>query len=119
MSYSEAVQLLTSELKTASDRISVVTTDASLVKPTDDKVCVFIQPPEIEFEAFADRNYKFTIDLVAGRPTTQAQAVQTLIDVIQALFEYGIPMEDARPVGWNANGIELASYEVTLGVMDI
>lgn len=118
MSITQQLGKLESMLHT--EHVGLVTHDATEVKPG--KTTILVNPPEIradEETPWGEYETRWTVNIIAGSPTTQSDAMTDIMQVIDEWIADNINIEKATPATFHLNNITLGCYEVTLGSIDL
>lgn len=92
----------------------IVTLDGGGIKPQT-RAAVIVQPPEIEFATFSQRDISFKLTIAAG-PATQPLVAWERIDlIIDALEAAHINLKSGSPATLDLAGAgTLPAYQITL-----
>lgn len=100
------------------DLVDLVTLDGSGLKPST-RAAVVIQPPEVQFPTFEEREMIWTLAIVAGPPDRPLIAWERLDPILTALEESGLNLRSATPATYGLAGSgTLPAYEVTLNPLE-
>lgn len=99
---------------------SAVTNDPDKARPTPGHVAVLIESPRLTWPDWSGTaTAEWTICVIAGTATTQAESVELLWSAMDALGAAGVNLDSGTPVSYNLAGLgNLAAYEVTLNALD-
>lgn len=120
MSYLNKLKTVTDMIRNSSTHITQVTTDPTAIKPSNTGVSIWIKPPEVEWELWAEPEYSFTIYVVSGRPFAKNPAVLEILETIEDMSAAHLNMSYATPAEFTVEGIgDLAAYEISLKPLDL
>ena len=96
------------------DLVDLVTLDGSGVKPQT-RAAVVIQPPDLAFPNWQERDTTFRLVVVAGPADRPLRAVDQIDQILTALEAAQLPLKTASPASFKLAGSGyLPAYEVTL-----
>lgn len=103
------------------DKVQSVSVDPQLAQPTPGKVAIVIEPPELEYTAWVGPpTIRWTLDVVAGTPATQASSLDLIADAIDTLAAKGLNIATASPATFSLAGAgNLLAYQVRLNPLDL
>lgn len=115
----EALQALLEEY--LGGLVQSVGIDPQSAQPTPGKVAIVIEPPELEYETWVGPpTIRWTLDIIAGTPTTQATAFDLICDAIDTLAAKGLNINTANPATFSLAGTgNLLTYQVRLNPLDL
>ncbi|MDN6425096.1 MAG: hypothetical protein L0J71_04760 [Bifidobacterium crudilactis] len=112
----EVLELIT---ETLGNMVSIVTIDAALIQPQAGKAAVFLEAPELEAESFDIHNVVWKFDVIAGTPTTQMLALESIFTVLDRITPSDLNYTTMRPVTWTAGSAgKFAAYQIELNPLD-
>jgi len=103
------------------DKVQSVSVDPQLAQPTPGKVAIVIEPPELEYTTWVGPpTIRWTLDVVAGTPATQASSLDLIADAIDTLAAKGLNIATASPATFSLAGAgNLLAYQVRLNPLDL
>lgn len=100
------------------DKVSMIVSDPALLRTVPGKVSIYIEPPIVQFPTWDDPEVQWKFDIVAGTPTTQAQALILILEALSTLIPE-VNMQRAEPATFTlANVGTLAAYQVTCNELE-
>lgn len=95
--------------------------DPQSAQPTPGKVSIVIEPPELEYVTWVGPpTIRWTLDIIAGTPATQATALDLIADAIDTLAAKGLNIATATPATFPLAGTgNLLAYQVRLNPLDL
>ena len=115
----EAAEALRDQLETdLGDVVDLVTLDGVGIKLST-RAAVVIQPPEITYTTWNERELEWTLAAVAGPADRPRIAWDRLDAVLTRLQETGLNLKSARPALFDLAGAgTLPAYEITLNPLE-
>ncbi len=103
------------------DLVQSVGIDPQSAQPTPGKVSIVIEPPELEYVTWVGPpTIKWTLDIIAGTPATQATALDLIANAIDTLAAKGLNIATATPATFPLAGTgNLLAYQVRLNPLDL
>lgn len=112
--FDQAEQLRDSLTAALGDLVDLVTLDGVGLKPQT-RAAVLVQPPEVKFVTFTERDTTFTIVAIAGPSDRPLVAWRAIDLIVERLETEGFNLAKARPATFNLAGSgSLPAYEITL-----
>ena len=110
----ERDQLLTA-VAAASDLIDRSTGDSAKARPPAGRVHAVLGPPDITWPSWHMRETVWTLWLIAGTTSSQADALDLLYAAMDDLADsQTINLIEATPAGWDGGDRQLAAYKLSI-----